>query len=305
MPGAIVPDIHIYTYSQLTEVVVTQINALVKGGGGRGRGLGLLPLLLAMRPPVRQCVLGGLIAKPGGRRMLFTARTAAAKAIEVTHCTGRSGRPELQTQLEEAPRMQLLLLLLMVMVLLVVMVLVVMMLMQCRRRVGIQCVQMSTKHTGGRPWRGSTRRLQWQPAIAAGAGRELRTAAASCRRLLLRLQVLRMRMLQLIAGVEQVRMMRGIQMRMLVRMMRMVRVLVAHRIHVHGGCCSGRNAGCLLLLLLLDLLLVVVVVVIVSGAVVVVVIVVSLATGRGAAQGALRRHDLSLAGHRHRGARTG
>lgn len=236
--------------------------------------------------------------------MLFTARTAAAKAIEVTHCTRRSGRPELQTQLEEAPRMQLLLLLLMVMVLLVVMVLVVMMLMQCRRRVGIQCVQMSAKHTRSRPWRGSTRRLQWQPAIAAGAGRELRTAAASCRRLLLRLQVLRMRMLQLIAGVEQMRMMRGIQMRMLVWMMRMVRVLVAHGIHVHGGCCSGCYAGCLLLLLLLDLLLVVVVV-IVCGAVVVVVIVVSLATSRGAAQGALRRHDLSLAGHRHRGARTG
>lgn len=113
--------------------------------------LGLLPLLLALRPPVRQCVLGGLIAKPGGRRMLF-ARTgaAAAKAIEMPHCTRCRGGTELQTQLEEASRMQLLLLLLMMMMLLVVMMLIVMMLMQCGRGMCVQGVQMTAQYTGRR-----------------------------------------------------------------------------------------------------------------------------------------------------------
>jgi len=127
----------------------------------------------------------------------------------------------------------------------------------------------------------------------------LRVAAGTADGLLLR--VLR----QLIACVEQVRMVGGIQVRMLVRMrMRVVRMLVAHGIHVHGGCCSGCNAGCLLLLLLLLLVvfhlllvvIVVVIIVIIVGATIVVVVVVSLIASGGAAQRTLRRHH--LAGHR-------
>lgn len=129
--------------------------------------------------------------------MLFTARTAAAEAIEMTHCTRRGGCTELEAQLEEAAGVQLLLLLLMVVVLLVVVVLVVVMLMQRRRRMRIQ-IEMPAQHAGRRARRGGAGRLQRQAAVAAGAGRQLRAAAAR----LLRLQMLGVGMLQLIAGME-------------------------------------------------------------------------------------------------------
>lgn len=106
-------------------------------------------------------------------------------------------------------------------------------------------------------------------------------------------------MLQLVAGMEQVRMVGGIQVRMLVRMrVGVMRMLVAHGIHVHGGCCSGCYAGGLLLLLLLMVFnLLLVVVIIVVGAAIVVVVVVSLIASGGAAQRTLWRHHLT--GHRH------
>lgn len=82
--------------------------------------------------------------------MLFTrtGTAAAAKAIEMPHCTRCCGGTELQAQLEEASRMQLLLLLLMMMMLLVMMMLIVMMLMQCGRRVCIERIQMAAEYTG-------------------------------------------------------------------------------------------------------------------------------------------------------------